>query len=124
MQNSTARELADEAAVSDQSRPALRSVGPDDAATSPDTAPSDPALVGEAPPWADDALVVAPIAGRFHPADLPSEISPGTVVGEIRQFRQRQVVVSPFGGDVRAQLVEAGHPVTGGQPVIWLTRTN
>lgn len=78
--------------------------------------------LGEVPSWGDDALVVAPISGRFHLHDLPDRITAGSVIGEIRQIRQSEVVISPFSGDTRRLLVADGHRVSSGQPLVWLVK--
>lgn len=78
--------------------------------------------LGEVPSWGDDALVVAPISGRFHPIELPQQIEAGTVIGRVSQIRQSRDVISPFAGETRRLLVEDGHPVSSGQPVVWLIK--
>lgn len=78
--------------------------------------------LGEVPSWGDDALVVAPISGRFHVAELPLRIEAGTVIGRVSQIRQTRDVVSPFAGETRRVLVEDGHPVSPGQPLVWLVK--
>lgn len=78
--------------------------------------------LGEVPSWGDDVLVVAPISGRFRAFEVPARIEAGTVIGRVDQIRSSCDVVSPFTGETRRLLVRDGHPVSSGQPLVWLVK--
>lgn len=78
--------------------------------------------IGEVPSWGPDALVVAPMSGKFHLGDLPDRVEAGEVIGEVRQLRHSREVVSPFSGHTRRLLVGDGHPVSHGQPIVWIVK--
>lgn len=80
------------------------------------------AEIGEVPSWGSDVVVIAPISGKFHLRDLRSVIEVGEVIGEVRQLRQTREVISQFSGETKRLLVEDGHPVSSGQPIVWMVK--
>lgn len=68
-------------------------------------------------------FVIAPDHGRFHPTpppapgDGPLVVTPGTLIGEVRNGPAVHPVRSPFGGCLDAWLACAGQPVVPGQPL-------
>ncbi|MCU1498928.1 MAG: hypothetical protein JWM47_2881 [Acidimicrobiales bacterium] len=74
----------------------------------------------------DVRLVVAPIAGTFHPApvdDVTDEgevVAAGGLIGHVDGPGRREPVVSFCAGFLIRLLAEPGERVRHGQPVAWL----
>lgn len=77
-------------------------------------------------PRIDVRMVVAPIAGRFHPApvdDVTDEgevVHVGAVIGHIDGPGRREPVTSFCAGFLIRLLAEPGERVRPGQPLAWL----
>lgn len=75
----------------------------------------------ESPIAASWMVVVSPVKGTVQPrAGLDDTVTPGQTVASVATLREEHAVTSPHAGQVVEWLVEAGDPVSPGQPLLRL----
>lgn len=91
---------------------------PDDIETARVLVAAHATAAGEHEP--DWRLLVAPLAGTFHPDHVATgqPVEQGKVVGRVTARREEQPVASPCSGTIVEWLAEEGDPVSAGQPLV------
>jgi [acyl-carrier-protein] S-malonyltransferase len=78
-----------------------------------------PSELENQPTW---RVVVSPLNGTFHPADveLGSDIAAGAIIGRVVGRSEQSELTAVHGGTVIEWLAEEGDPVSPGQPLVRL----